>query len=281
MKLEKRLIPWTLLLIPAVFLLSRNFQTSEMDLHVFKRDLVSSFTYSTPSSPLSIWVSLAKLLRMMSHFGQSFPLNLALSGNFTSSSFYMYYAGFAGLLALLFLGLLIIAFAGGIMCCNQCCCKNRLRRKYEAKKPPGTFKKTCAYLCMVIPYLIVGICIYIHIIGSNYITYGLANVSTGISGMVNAFSSVLQSVPANFGTALDTLDGSINSSIDATSTAVDYSSFYSTVSPPWNDMVTSMYGIANDSITMNTYLTSYASDLATLQTNIASVNTCTLVRLML
>jgi hypothetical protein len=282
MKIQSKIKSWTLLifLIPAVFSFFKGlhfclelilvFTTTTEEL--FRRDVVTSFTYTQATFPLSLWLSFTSKIRA-EHFGNPFPLRELLTSDLMSPSVTMYFAIFACGLGILLLGMLLLIVSSCLMCCNKCCCKARLRQKYTAKKPPGAAKKACALFLMVIPYLIIGVCIFIHITGSNFLSLGIQTLGTGFQGSITAFNGLIDGIPSNFAKALDDLGANVNTSIDATLTAVNYVPFYSDVTPPWNLMVTNMYSIANESVLMNGYLSSYNTKLAALKVDVETLST--------
>lgn len=154
-----------------------------------------------------------------------------------------YHFGALVLMVLLFLLLILLCVSGCAMCCNSCCCSRRLHKKYSKMKSPNSIKKACAILCLIVPSLLSGICIYIHLAGSQNLTKGLANTKSATVNLLVDTQQFFVDLAPNFSDSIDSLAGSINTSIDTLIASVNFDDFNTKVKPAFFRITAAMYSI--------------------------------------
>jgi hypothetical protein len=150
------------------------------------------------------------------------------------------------LAAIVFLGAFILLIASFSMCINSCCCKSRLRRKYEKMQPPSFAKALCAKILFALPSIIILFMIAIHILASNALTDTLTTLELNTNSVIgDTFALINEAAPA-IGSLLDSMAVNVNNSILTAARSVDFNVFSNTVNPPMNKMIAALKETEND-----------------------------------
>jgi hypothetical protein len=149
----------------------------------------------------------------------------------------------------------------------MCCCRNRLRRKYEKKKPAGKFKKISGWIFYFLPLVVVGLCATAHIFGSNYFTVGFTRIETGSLALIDHTRALLMKASPTLQTVVDNLVVFVNSSIDSAVDSVYLSDLDVTVIPPLNNMCTGLISAQQQVENIKTQQRMIASNTTVIKAN--------------
>jgi NADH:ubiquinone oxidoreductase subunit 5 (subunit L)/multisubunit Na+/H+ antiporter MnhA subunit len=250
----------------------------DTSVELYKRDSYTFATLIAPSEPLKLWVSAFKKIRVYSRRGQTIPLPANFNNIIGSAQqFIDYYFPIAIFVGLLILGGILMFLSCCCMCCCQLCFRKSFRKKYAKQKVASIQAQEYAWALYFTPIVLVGICIAVHLMGSNWFSVGVETMQLGITEIFTDSETLLNSTIPTIVTVLYSLKSDINKTIDNVVDSVHLNEIDTKVTSPLYKMCTDLNYAQASVINLKANSTALNNKTTTLKANLNALVSSTML----